>query len=48
MIGDSYEADILGAKGVGMDTVFYNTAGTVVDDPPTYDIRHWDELIAIL
>lgn len=48
MIGDNYEADILGAKGVGMDTVFYNTAGRLVDDPPTYDIRHWDELMAIL
>lgn len=48
MIGDNYEADILGAKGVGMDTVFYNTAGAVVDNPPTYDIRHWNELMAIL
>ena len=48
MIGDSYEADILGAKGIGMDTVFYNTAGAVVADPPTYDIRHWNELKAIL
>ena len=48
MIGDNYEADILGAKGVGMDTVFYNTAGAVVGDPPTYDIRHWNELMAIL
>ena len=48
MIGDSYEADILGAKGVGMDTVFYNTAGAVANDPPTYNIRHWNELMAIL
>ncbi|WP_080237199.1 YjjG family noncanonical pyrimidine nucleotidase [Spirosoma rigui] len=48
MIGDSYGADILGAKGVGMDTVFYNTAGLVVEDKPTYDIRHWSELMAIL
>lgn len=48
MIGDSYGADILGAKGVGMDTVFYNTAGLVVEDKPTYDIRHWNELMAIL
>ena len=48
MIGDNYEADIMGAKGVGMDTVFYNTAGAVVSDPPTYDIRHWNELMAIL
>jgi YjjG family noncanonical pyrimidine nucleotidase len=48
MIGDSYGADILGAKGVGMDTVFYNTAGLVVEDKPTYDIRHWNELMTIL
>ncbi|AQG81649.1 YjjG family noncanonical pyrimidine nucleotidase [Spirosoma montaniterrae] len=48
MIGDNYEADILGAKGVGMDTVFYNPSGTLVADPPTYDIQHWRELMAIL
>lgn len=48
MIGDNYEADILGAKGVGMDTVFYNPEGRLVDDQPTYDIRHWKELLAIL
>lgn len=48
MIGDNYEADIRGAQGVGMDTVFYNTAGAVVPNPPTYDIRHWRELMAIL
>ncbi|SOD92871.1 YjjG family noncanonical pyrimidine nucleotidase [Spirosoma fluviale] len=48
MIGDNYEADILGAKGVGLDTVFYNPQGQQVNDPPTYDIRHWKELMAIL
>lgn len=48
MIGDNYEADILGAKGVGLDTVFYNPQGQLVNDPPTYDIRHWKELMAIL
>ncbi len=48
MIGDNYEADILGAKGVGLDTVFYNPQCQRVDDPPTYDIRHWDELMSIL
>lgn len=48
MIGDNYEADIRGAKSVSMDTVFYNTAGLVVDDQPTYNIRHWNELLAIL
>lgn len=48
MIGDNYEADILGAKGVNVDTVFYNPQGMVVDNKPTYDIRHWNELLAIL
>lgn len=48
MIGDNYEADILGAKSVGMDTVFYNPQGMVVDNKPTYDIRHWKELLTIL
>ncbi len=48
MIGDNYEADIRGAKSVGMDTVFYNTSGILVDDQPTYNIQHWKELMAIL
>lgn len=48
MIGDNYEADIMGAKRVGMDTVFYNQSGQVVADQPTYDIRHWNELMVIL
>ncbi|MEZ0541557.1 YjjG family noncanonical pyrimidine nucleotidase [Fibrella arboris] len=48
MVGDNYEADILGAKAVGLDTVFYNPKGETVADPATYDIRHWHELMAIL
>jgi len=24
MIGDTFDADILGAEGVGMDTIFFN------------------------
>ena len=48
MLGDNYEADILGAKGVGLDTVFYNPKAEVVADPATYDIRHWRELMEIL
>lgn len=48
MLGDNYEADILGAKAVGLDTVFYNPKGDLVDDPATHDIRHWRELMAIL
>ncbi|MBN8822277.1 MULTISPECIES: YjjG family noncanonical pyrimidine nucleotidase [unclassified Spirosoma] len=48
MIGDNYEADILGAKSVGIDTLFYNPAGISVADKPTYEICHWNELRAIL
>jgi YjjG family noncanonical pyrimidine nucleotidase len=48
MLGDNYEADILGARSVGLDTVFYNTNGEAVVDLATYEIRHWNELKAIL
>lgn len=48
MIGDNYEADIRGAQSVGLDTVFYNPKGEVVEIPATHDIRHWQQLIAIL
>ena len=49
MIGDNYEADVLGALGVGMDVVYYNPAGLPVgDQAPTHEIQHLKELIAIL
>lgn len=48
MIGDNYEADIRGAQTVGLDTVFYNPKGEIVDVTPTHEIRHWSELMAIL
>jgi len=48
MIGDNYEADILGGKRAGLDTLFYDQVGTPVDESPTYTIRHWRELMAIL
>ncbi len=49
MIGDNYEADILGAQSVGMDTVYYNPLGAPVGmEKPTYEIRHWNELRSIL
>jgi YjjG family noncanonical pyrimidine nucleotidase len=44
MIGDNWEADILGAKQVGMDTVFYNPMGNRYEESPTYEIRHLSEL----
>ncbi|AUP80329.1 YjjG family noncanonical pyrimidine nucleotidase [Flavivirga eckloniae] len=32
MIGDSYEADILGAKNIGMEVVFFDVHNTTIDD----------------
>ena len=40
MIGDSYEADILGAQNIGMDVVLFDVKGTVIDG----DIRRIDAL----
>ncbi|TDB63613.1 YjjG family noncanonical pyrimidine nucleotidase [Arundinibacter roseus] len=48
MIGDNWVADILGAKRFGMDTVFYNPAGHMFDEAPTYEVRHLNELKDIL
>lgn len=38
MIGDNYEADILGAAGVGMDTVFFNPERISNDYQSTFQI----------
>ncbi|WAC10710.1 YjjG family noncanonical pyrimidine nucleotidase [Dyadobacter pollutisoli] len=48
MIGDNWIADVMGAKQVGMDTVYYNPAGLKFDESPTYDIRRLEELMIIL
>ncbi len=43
MIGDSYEADILGAKDIGMDVVFFDVKNTTLNN----DIRQIDNLIQL-
>ncbi|MDO5978029.1 YjjG family noncanonical pyrimidine nucleotidase [Flavivirga spongiicola] len=43
MIGDSYEADIIGAKNIGMEVVFFDIHNTVIDD----DIKRIDNLIQL-
>lgn len=48
MIGDNWEADIMGARNFGMDTVYYNPEGTPFEEAPTHDIRHLRELMEIL
>jgi YjjG family noncanonical pyrimidine nucleotidase len=49
MIGDNYEADILGGISAGIDTVFYNPSGEgITHKNPTYEIDNLLELKKIL
>lgn len=48
MIGDNLNADILGAKNAGMDSIFVNYINVENSDDPTYTIHHLKELESIL
>lgn len=48
MIGDNYEADILGAISANMDTVFYNPDKLPTGQKPTFEILKLVELKEIL
>ena len=49
MIGDSWEADIVGANGVGMHQAFYNVSGrTEFPFQPTYQLKDLKDLLEIL
>ncbi len=48
MIGDNLENDILGAKNVGMDQVFFNKDNIKHDYKITFEINQFRELIRIL
>ncbi len=48
MIGDSIEADLLGARGVGMDQVFFNPNSVSHDYTFTHEIKDLEELKAFL
>jgi YjjG family noncanonical pyrimidine nucleotidase len=48
MIGDNYEADILGAISANMDTVFYNPDNIPIGQKPTFEIKRLIELKEIL
>lgn len=43
MVGDSYEADILGAKNIGMEVVFFDIHNTIIDG----DIKRINNLIQL-
>lgn len=49
MIGDSWEADVVGARGIGMHQVFYNVSRrTSFPFMPTYSIVDLEELTSFL
>lgn len=48
MVGDHPEADISGARNVGMDQIWYNQAGKKAGISPTYEIAQLSELLNIL
>ena len=49
MIGDSWEADMVGARGIGMHHAFYNVSGrSEFPFRPTYTLNDLKELIELL
>jgi putative hydrolase of the HAD superfamily len=52
MIGDSWDSDIVGAKNIGIDQVFFNPSKKSVDfgnyGEPTYTIEELTQLLEIL
>jgi putative hydrolase of the HAD superfamily len=48
MIGDSLEADILGARNAGIDQVFFNPYNAEHDHDVTYEISQLTELLSIV
>lgn len=48
MIGDNLGVDILGARDVGMDQVYFNPAERPHQEKPSYEIRELPELLNFL
>lgn len=48
MIGDSYEADIIGARNAGIDQVFLSPNSSDPDKTATYKIKSLEEVFSIL
>lgn len=48
MLGDDFPVDILGAKNIGMDQVFFNPNDERVDGKPTFEINCLSELLRLL
>jgi putative hydrolase of the HAD superfamily len=48
MIGDDLEVDIIGARNIGMDQVYYNTDGHFQNEKATYEVSSLKHLLEIL
>lgn len=48
MVGDSLEADVLGAKNAGIDQVYFNPLKAAHSYSVTHEISHLSELLTIL
>lgn len=48
MIGDSLQADVIGAKEINMDQIWYNPLAIVTDTQPTHEIQSLHEIMDIL
>jgi len=48
MIGDNLAADIIGAKNVGMDQVFFNPLGNLHQEKVNFEIKDLGELPALI
>jgi len=50
LIGDSYEADIVGAQKAGIDQIYFNPRldGLQEDKPATYFVKRLKEIIGLI
>lgn len=48
MIGDDLEVDVAGAKGIGMDTLFFNPDKIDHQDDPDHEVHSWEEVMNLL
>ena len=48
MIGDSYEADIVGAQNAGIDQIYYHPKTIDKNKPSTFQVKSLEEIINIL
>lgn len=48
MIGDDLEVDVAGAKGIGIDTLFFNPDKIDHQDDPDHEVHSWKEVMSLL